>query len=68
MENPSQTGNARTGNTVRVDPSGVVFFVGIWAWLFTIGYLHLTFWKGVLAIVLWPVYIGWALSAAHGGP
>lgn len=28
------------------------------AWLFTIGYLHLTFWQGVLAIVLWPYYMG----------
>jgi hypothetical protein len=27
---------------------GTVWFA---AWLFTIGYLHLTFWKGVLAIV-----------------
>ena len=36
-------------------------FIGMaWyaAWLFTIGYLHLTFWKGALALVLWPYYIG----------
>jgi hypothetical protein len=66
MENSSQDGKARTGNTVRVDPSGAVVIVGIWAWLFTIGYLHLTFWNGVLAIVLWPVYIGWAFSTTHG--
>jgi hypothetical protein len=32
------------------------------AWLFTIGYLHLSFWRGVLAIILWPYYIG-----AHAG-
>jgi hypothetical protein len=33
---------------------------GLWcaAWLFTIGFLHLSFWKGVLAIVLWPYYLG----------
>ena len=33
---------------------------GVWfgAWLFTIGYLQLTFWKGVLAIVIWPYYLG----------
>jgi len=37
----------------------------VWAggWLFTIGLLHLTFWKGVLAIVLWPYYLGVALSS-----
>jgi uncharacterized membrane protein len=32
----------------------------VWAmgWLFTIGFLHLAFWKAVLAIVLWPYYLG----------
>jgi len=36
-------------------------FSGLWmiGWLFTIGYLGLPFfWKGVLAIILWPYYIG----------
>jgi hypothetical protein len=28
------------------------------AWLFTIGFLHLTFWKGILAILLWPYFLG----------
>ena len=28
------------------------------AWLFTIGVLHLGFWKGGLALVLWPYYLG----------
>jgi len=37
--------------------------VWVFGWLFTIGYLHLTFWKGVLAMLLWPYYIGLALSA-----
>jgi len=35
-------------------------------WLFTIGFLHLTFWKAVLAIILWPYYIGLAISAFVG--
>ena len=32
----------------------------VWAigWLFTIGFLKLSFWKGVLAIVLWPYDLG----------
>ena len=40
------------------------FTGGLWcaAWLFTIGYLHLHFWTGVLAILLWPYYIGAHLS------
>lgn len=37
---------------------GLLWFAG---WLFTIGFLNLTFWKGVLAIVVWPYYVGvWA--------
>ncbi|HEY1803430.1 MAG TPA: hypothetical protein VGG45_03020 [Terracidiphilus sp.] len=28
------------------------------AWLFTIGYMHLSFWRGVLAFILWPYSIG----------
>jgi hypothetical protein len=38
---------------------GTVWFMG---WLFTIGFLHLMFFKGVLAIVLWPYYLGVACS------
>jgi hypothetical protein len=41
-------------------------FVGIaWfgAWLFSIGFLQLTFWKGVFAILLWPYYLGVTLSS-----
>lgn len=35
--------------------SGGLWFIG---WLFTIGYLHLAFWQGVLALILWPYYLG----------
>ena len=34
---------------------GTVWFMG---WLFTIGFLHLVFLKGLLAIALWPYYLG----------
>lgn len=46
------------------------FSGGLWigAWLFTIGFLHLTFWQGVIAIVVWPYYIGVAVSPLLGGP
>lgn len=35
-------------------------FGSLWTigWLFTVGYLHLKFWKGVLALFVWPYYIG----------
>jgi len=39
---------------------GLIWFAG---WLFTIGFLQLTFfWKGAFGILLWPVYLGSALS------
>jgi hypothetical protein len=31
-------------------------------WLFTIGLLKLAFWQGVLALILWPYFLGGALS------
>jgi len=41
------------------------FSGGLWivGWFFTIGYLQLSFWEGVLAVILWPYYLGVALSA-----
>ncbi len=37
------------------DLFGTLWCIG---WLFTIGYLNLSFWKGVLAIIVWPYYMG----------
>ncbi|HEY7728920.1 MAG TPA: hypothetical protein VID50_10760 [Candidatus Eisenbacteria bacterium] len=34
---------------------GSLWFMG---WLFTIGFLRLAFWKGVLALLVWPYYLG----------
>ena len=34
---------------------GALWFIG---WLFTIGYLGLNFWLGLLAIVVWPYFLG----------
>jgi uncharacterized membrane protein len=43
---------------VKANAFPVLQLTGLVASLFTIGFLHLTFWKGVLAIVLWPYYLG----------
>lgn len=39
---------------------------GAWiaAWLFTIGYLKLTFLQGALALAIWPYYLGVAFAAS----
>jgi len=33
---------------------------GLWTigWLFTIGFLKLSFWKAILGIIIWPVFLG----------
>ena len=52
-------------NNVKVETH--MFSGGLWvaAWLFTIGFLKLSFWHGVLAIVIWPYYLGAFLSMTH---
>lgn len=37
-----------------------MFGGGLWmaAWLFTVGYLQLGFWQGVLAVLVWPYFLG----------
>ncbi|HZW38326.1 MAG TPA: hypothetical protein VFF33_03410 [Ignavibacteriaceae bacterium] len=41
---------------VKVDGGfGIIWFIG---WLFTIGYLKLSFWNGVLGIIVWPYFLG----------
>lgn len=34
---------------------GPIWFAG---WLFTIGFAGLSFWKGVLALIAWPYFLG----------
>jgi hypothetical protein len=36
-------------------PLGAAWFAG---WLFTIGYLKLGFWMGLLGLIVWPYYLG----------
>ncbi len=42
---------------IRIENSGCA---GLWmaGWLFTIGYFQFSFWKSVLALFIWPYYIG----------
>jgi len=37
---------------------------GVWlaAWLFTVGFVQLTFGQAILAILIWPYYLGVFLS------
>ena len=43
---------------------GMLWFGG---WLFTLGLLELHFWRGVLGLLIWPYYLGSALTHLLGG-
>jgi hypothetical protein len=49
--------NARRSFSVEFF-GGSFWFVG---WLFTIGFVELTFWKAVLGLVIWPYFLGASL-------
>lgn len=43
---------------VKIEQHGAAGLLWFGAWLFTLGVLHLGFWKGVFALVIWPYYLG----------
>jgi hypothetical protein len=45
---------------MKIQVEHPVLSSGAWlaAWLFTIGFLKLSVWQGVLAIIIWPYYLG----------
>lgn len=47
-----------TAERIRIEQhsaTGLLWFAG---WLFTIGFLQLSFWKGLLGLVVWPLFVG----------
>ena len=52
----------RSMDRIRIEQHSWTGTVWAFGWLFTIGYLHLAFWKGVLALLLWPYYLGVTFS------
>jgi hypothetical protein len=52
----------RSGDRIRIEQHSAVGLVWIAGWLFTIGYLKLGFWPGLLALFIWPFDIGAALA------
>lgn len=47
---------------IKIEQHGFTAFSWFAGWLFTIGFLHLSFGKIILAIALWPYFIGLAIS------
>jgi hypothetical protein len=54
---------------VTVEQHGGLGLLWIAGWLFAIGYLELSFWRALLALLIWPYYLGeaWAPGADGGG-
>jgi len=42
----------------KVEVAGIMGPVWFMGWLFTIGFLQVTFFKGILALIIWPYYLG----------
>lgn len=43
---------------IRIEQHGFAGALWFGGWLFTLGFLQLSLWKGLLAILLWPYYLG----------
>jgi len=39
--------------------AGIIWFIG---WLFTIGFANLVWWKILLGIIVWPLFLGQAAA------
>jgi hypothetical protein len=55
---------AQKAKKERCKPDGGIIFGPVWliGWLFSIGYCGMPFfWKGLLALLIWPYYLGAAL-------
>ena len=55
-------------NRIRVEQHGGLGLLWVAGWLFTIGYSGLSFWWGVLAIFVWPYFLGVDIAALNAVP
>lgn len=49
---------------IKIEQHSIAGTLWFAAWLFTVGFLKTGFWKGVLALLLWPYYLGSTFSTA----
>lgn len=47
---------------IRIEQHGGLGLAWFAGWLFTLGYLDLPMWKGILALAIWPYYVGVKLA------
>jgi hypothetical protein len=51
---------------IKIEQHSGLGLLWIAGWLFTIGYSELSLWNGVLAMILWPYFLGADLAALDG--
>ncbi|HHY49568.1 MAG TPA: hypothetical protein GYA10_07460 [Alphaproteobacteria bacterium] len=53
----------------RIQVHNTLSLGGLWfaGWLFTIGYLKLDFWLGLIGIIVWPYFLGSHFAAPAAG-
>jgi hypothetical protein len=53
---------------IRIEQHSVGGLLWIAGWLYTVGFLKLTFWNGLLALLIWPYYVGvWVSTLLSAG-
>jgi hypothetical protein len=57
------SGTSRS-DRIQIQQHSSAGLLWIAAWMFTIGFLHLPFWKAVFALLVWPYYLGADLSSS----
>lgn len=55
-------GEKTRSTRIHVDTASKGAPIWIIGWLFTIGFAQLSFGQGLLAVVIWPYYLGAALA------
>ena len=56
-------GEERAMEKIKIEQHSFTGSLWVAGWLFSIGFLHLAFWRGVLAIAVWPYYLGAMLNS-----
>ncbi len=49
---------------IRIEQHSFGGLLWVTGWLYSIGFLHMTFWVGVKALFVWPYYLGLFYAAA----
>lgn len=51
---------------IKIEQGGLGFGLWMTGWLFSIGFLDLGFWRGLLALVAWPYFLGVQVATMLG--